>query len=238
MRIFLTALCLVWVTLAWTQAAQPQVVSILAHGSAAQGQGAFIDIRTDPSGGGASLFAGPRAGLFQPRAPRIVAPLHGPRNARIAALYDLIAKAEAGPAGYDAVQHGARIKTPRPPTQMTVQEIYDWIDATPGQPHAIGRYQFIPPTLRSLMKRTGIDPNTRFSPALQDKLADELLADAGVSRFLAGDLSRQGFMNNLAKIWAGLPNDTGKSHYHGYAGNKATMTWAYFYAAMERIFPS
>jgi hypothetical protein len=44
-------------------------------------------------------------------------------------------------------------------------------------------------------------------------------------------------MNNLAKIWAGLPNSTGKSHYHGYAGNQATMTWARFDAEMAMIFP-
>ncbi|MEL7098382.1 MAG: hypothetical protein AAGM84_06085 [Pseudomonadota bacterium] len=213
-------------------------MSILSQGAATGGQGAFIDIRTEPQRGGASLFAGPRRGLFEPVAPRAVAPILGPRNARVAALRDLIAKAEAGAKGYDAVQYGARIKTPRPPTQMTVAQIYDWIDATPGQPHAIGRYQFIPSTLRSLMARTGVDPQTRFSPALQDRLADELLADAGMARFLSGDLSQEGFMNNLAKIWAGLPNDTGKSHYHGYAGNKATMTWSYFHAAMERIFPS
>jgi len=45
-------------------------------------------------------------------------------------------------------------------------------------------------------------------------------------------------MNNLAKIWAGLPNSTGKSYYHGHAGNRATMTWARFRAEMEKIFPS
>ena len=149
----------------------------------------------------------------------------------------LIARAEAGKKGYDAVQYGARIKPPLPPTAMTVQQIYDWIDDTPGQPHAIGRYQFIPATLRRLMQRLKIDPRSPFSPHVQDRLADQLLVEAGLQRFLAGDLPRHAFMNNLAKIWAGLPNDTGKSHYDGYAGNKATMTWAHFDAEMARIFP-
>ncbi len=154
----------------------------------------------------------------------------------IANLRNLIAKAEAGAKGYDAVQYGATIKPVAPPTAMSVQQIYDWIDATPGQPHAIGRYQFIPATLRRLVKRAGLDPKVRFSPQVQDVLADLLLADAGIEDFLAGKLPRHSFMNNLAKIWAGLPNHTGQSHYHGYAGNKATMTWATFDAAMVRIF--
>ncbi|MEL7092389.1 MAG: hypothetical protein AAFN94_11700, partial [Pseudomonadota bacterium] len=132
---------------------------------------------------------------------------------------------------------GAWIKPDGPPTSLTLAEIYDWIDATPGMPHAIGRYQFIPPTLRRLVRALDLPLTTRFSPPVQDALAGLLLVEAGMDAFLAGELSRHGFMNNLAKIWAGLPNDTGKSHYHGYAGNKATMTWAYFDKRMAQMFP-
>ncbi|MEL6466003.1 MAG: hypothetical protein AAFQ58_13630 [Pseudomonadota bacterium] len=152
-------------------------------------------------------------------------------------LRSLIAKAEAGKAGYDAVQYGADIKPSGRPTTLTIQQIYDWIDATPGQPHAIGRYQFIPPTLRRLVTQLDLSPRARFTPDIQDRLADLLLAEAGLQHFLTGQKPRHAFMNNLAKIWAGLPNDTGQSHYHGYAGNKATMSWAYFDAQMARIFP-
>ncbi|PYE80892.1 hypothetical protein [Pseudoroseicyclus aestuarii] len=147
----------------------------------------------------------------------------------------LIAQAEAGPEGYDAVQYGARRKPGRPPTQMTLAEIYAWIEATPGQPHAIGRYQFIPATLRRLVEMAGAQGGDRFSPQLQDRLADILLHEAGLARFRAGTLSRHGLMNNLAKIWAGLPNSSGRSHYDGYAGNSATMSWASFDREMARI---
>lgn len=184
-----------------------------------------------------SLFAGRAGGgMFAPavmRGPTYSSPRHAP----LARLRSLIARAEAGSKGYDAVQHGAKIRPDAPPTALTVQDIYDWIDDTPGQPHAIGRYQFIPPTLRMLVQRLNIDPKTRFTPDVQDRLADALLRDAGLIRFLDGSLGREAFMNNLAKIWAGLPNDTGRSHYHGVAGNKATMTWASFNAEMVQIFP-
>jgi len=190
-----------------------------------------------------SLFAGKSGGsLFAPTPVSIAVPsafasAPAPRVGPVGKLRSLIARAEAGAKGYDAVQYGAEILPDGPPTSLTLQEIFDWIDETPGQPHAIGRYQFIPSTLRRLVKRLGISPRARFSPQVQDQLADMLLREAGLLRFLGGELARQDFMNNLAKIWAGLPNDTGKSQYDGYAGNKATMTWVFFDAQMARIFP-
>lgn len=190
-----------------------------------------------------SLFAG-RTGqsLFAPSPVSVAKPgrfgsIPAPELGPVGRLRTLIAQAEAGAKGYDAVQYGATIKPEGPPTTLTLAEIFEWIDDTPGQPHAIGRYQFIPPTLHRLVKRLKLSPDTRFSPLVQDQLADLLLKEAGLNRFLAGEMTRVSFMNNLAKIWAGLPNDTGKSHYHGYAGNKATMTWAAFDEKMARIFP-
>jgi hypothetical protein len=186
-----------------------------------------------------SLFAG-RAGNSLLARPEINRQRGVPRQigrGPIGELRALIARAEAGPDGYDAVQHGARIVPSGPPTTLTLQQIYDWIDDTPGQPHAIGRYQFIPATLRRLVRASGLGPQTRFSPRVQDQLANLLLIEAGLMDFLSGSVDRRNFMNNLAKIWAGLPNDSGKSHYEGYAGNKATMTWAYFDTQMARIFP-
>jgi muramidase (phage lysozyme) len=153
-------------------------------------------------------------------------------------IRDLIGQAESRRDGYDAVQHGAKVRPEKRPTEMTIREIYAWIKDTPRQPHAIGRYQFIPATLKRLVNVLGLPPDTRFTPAVQDRLGDVLLAEAGLHDFREGKLSRRAFMNNLAKIWAGLPNDTGKSHYDGYAGNKASMTWSRFEAEMSRIFPS
>lgn len=190
-----------------------------------------------------SLFVGRAAtGLFADRPAHEPeyedAPLAVLRGTDVERIRALISAAESRRDGYDAVQHGARIGTPKRPTQMTLAEIYQWIDDTPGQPHAIGRYQFIPATLRRVVARTDVSLNARFTPAVQDRLADVLLAEAGLHRFRGGKLGRVAFMNNLAKIWAGLPNSTGKSHYHGYAGNKASMTWARFDAEMPRIDPS
>ncbi len=196
-----------------------------------------------------SLFSGKGGlGLFAPHPARPArtrqrleqfTPASMPQpNSAASHIRYIISQAEAGRKGYDAVQHGARRPPGKPPTQMTIAEIYRWIDATPGQPHAIGRYQFIPTTLRRLVKKLNLSPNEQFNSLTQDRLADVLLAEAGLAAASRGDLSRTAFMNNLAKIWAGLPNSTGRSHYHGHAGNRATMTWARFNSEMAKVFPS
>jgi len=190
---------------------------------------------------GSSLFAGRSAGgLFAPVAIRpLSAPTLGSALAgtQIERLRQLIGHAESRSDGYDAVQHGARVKPPGRPTQLTIGEIIAWIDATPGQPHAIGKFQFIPPTLLRLVARTGMPPTTKFSPQVQDRLADELLLEAGLREVSSGNMGRHHFMGKLAMIWAGLPTADGKSYYDGYAGNKASMTWAQYDTEMKRIFP-
>ncbi len=183
----------------------------------------------------ASLFVGQAdGGMFATLPGRRDAPLRR-GGGKAARLHDLIARAEAGPMGYDAVQHGARVKPPKRPTRMTLGEIYAWIRATPGQPHAIGRYQFIPATLRHSAKRLDLPPETRFSPQVQDQLANLLLGDAGFEKAQAGEITAEAFMLNLAKIWAGLPLPSGRSYYEGYAGNKATMDYAVFAREVRAI---
>ena len=186
---------------------------------------------------GASLLA--PYPMRQRRVVQLVQPMQFARGgSQIERVRSLIGQAESGAKSYDAIQHGAKILPAKRPTQMSVQEIYDWIAETPGQHHAIGRYQFIPSTLKRLINKLGVSRYQLFTPQLQDQLGDILLAEAGLHAFGRGDMERHTFMNNMAKIWAGLPNSSGKSHYDGVAGNRATMTWAHFDREMGRIFPS
>lgn len=206
--------------------------------------------KSPTTNGNGSLFAGQGAGSMLAPYPARQKPLRSKPVATVARfsalplgttplarIRHLIASAEAGSKGYDAVQFAAKRLPPKPPTQLTVLEIYQWIKDTPGQQHAIGRYQFIPATLKRLVKKKGVSLNTRFDARLQDALADILLAEAGVHQMMAGKMPRKTFMHNLAKIWAGLPTASGHSYYKGVAGNKATMTWAHFEREMKRIFP-
>ena len=174
---------------------------------------------------------------FPSRAPVLVDEWQWPENTgSVGQLKSLIAHAEAGRKGYDAIHVGARVKPGKRPTQMTIGQIKTWIKNTPGQPHAIGRYQIIPSTLRSLVARAKLSNNMKFTPQVQDRLADLLLADAGLADFQKGRISRVKFMNRLALIWAGLPQSNGRSAYHGYAGNRATISLRFYKAQMNKIF--
>ena len=221
---------LVLVFLLWVTGAQAELNSLFVRNANAS------DVNRAP----ASLFSGTQAGMFAPLPERVT--LAAARPAVVSTditpvdkLLSLIAQAEAGSAGYDAVQHGARVKPPRNPTDMTLGEIYAWIEATPDQHHAIGRYQFIPGTLRRVARIRGFSSDVQFSAGVQDQLALILLEDAGLEAFQQGEMERRVFMRNLAKIWAGLPLPSGRSYYHGYAGNAASMTWAAFDGGMTDI---
>ena len=247
-----TAAIVTWLLL--STAAFAEMASLLGGSAFQSAQRSLLQpndaaLSIDENGGAGSLFSGKGGlGLFAPhpkREPRHVeqASYRQPQTfsaptTPAARVLHLISLAEAGAKGYDAVQHGAKHRPSRAPTQMTIAEIYQWIDNTPGQPHAIGRYQFIPATLKRLVREIALSPHETFSPQVQDQLAQVLLAEAGFHDVSRGKMGRRTFMNNLARIWAGLPNSSGQSHYHGYAGNRATMTWARFDAEMRQIFPS
>lgn len=155
---------------------------------------------------------------------------------RVSQLLSLIGFAEAGRLQYDAVHMSASRRPPKRPTQLSIGQIEHWIRATPGQHHAIGRYQFIPSTLVSLKRRAGLSTAAVFSHSVQDGLAYLLLVDAGLKRLEAGEIRMSQFMDNLAKIWAGLPTRTGRSAYHGYAGNRATISRDFYARQMAAIF--
>jgi len=148
----------------------------------------------------------------------------------------LIGRAEA-PAGYDAVQHSATILPPKPASQMTLGEIAGWIRATPNQHHAIGRYQVIPKTLGRVSEALGMTAATPYDRRAQDKIGRYLIMEAGYKDFRAGSITLSHFMDRLAKVWAGLPLANGRSAYHGYAGNRATLTRKDYDVAMASIFP-
>ncbi|MEX0337754.1 MAG: hypothetical protein AB3N11_01825 [Arenibacterium sp.] len=232
------------VSFAWAIAFWP----FLAHAAFAEPMPFFSDrqpfIALDQPAPGtaaqASLFVDrAESGLFAPwpeaRATPLPRALSGSAQRVARQIRDLIGQAEAGRAGYDAVQWGATIKPLARPTAMTLAEIDQWIRDTPGQPHAIGRYQFIPKTLRWLVQRLGLPSDTRFTAQVQDRLADLLLADAGLEDVLRGEIDRITFMRNLARIWAGFPLPNGQSYYEGFAGNKATMSWRRFADRLDRI---
>lgn len=167
---------------------------------------------------------------------RLVPPGPARSGPELDLLLSLIASAEAGPAGYDAIHHRAWVLPDKAPTEMTIQEIIAWIDATPRQNHAIGRYQIIPMTLSYLVAAEDVPITSVFSPALQDRLAVRLINDAGLPEFLSGQMAPVDFMDSLAFVWAGLPLGSGLSAYEGFAGNSATISRQHYETRFAEIF--
>ena len=187
----------------------------------------------DAWGGARETVAVPVGSRVFHLSPAVAVP---PSGDRLALLLDLIA-AEEGPMGYDAVQHQATVPPPKPPTQMTVAEVFAWIGDTPGQQHAIGRYQIIPATLVRLVDVLGVPHGARFDPALQDRMGAYLARQAGYDAFASGEMEAEVFMDRLAGVWAALPDRSGKSVYHGIAGNRATLSRAEYRRRMAALFP-
>lgn len=99
---------------------------------------------------------------------------------------------------------------------------------------ALGRYQIIRTTERDIRaKLPARYPGTRlFDKDCQDEQACYLLGVRGVDKWLAGRLSEDTFISNLAQEWASIPKPDGKGHY---AGQGAGVTVAEVRATLAEV---
>lgn len=86
---------------------------------------------------------------------------------------------------------------------------------------ALGRYQIVRTTLRAIRKTLKLPPSAPFDAEMQDRCACYLLGLRGIDKYLAGRLSEDTLINNLAREWASLPNISGQGTY---AGQNAAVT--------------
>jgi len=130
-------------------------------------------------------------------------------------------------------------------TTMTVGEVLEWQKRFVEQGHpsnAVGKYQFIRPTLAGLVNELDIDEKTRFDEALQDRLAIRLLERRGVHEYLRGAISREQLAHNLSKEWAALPRVIGgnpsTSYYAGDGLNHSQISIDQVLTAIDSLRPS
>lgn len=143
-------------------------------------------------------------------------------DAKLGKLLDFIGKAEG--AGYNTLVGGKTTNL----TEMSVQEVLDFQKTMTKEKgyisSALGKYQFINSTLSELVSKLGIDKTQKFSPELQDKLAKQLIQNSGYSEFEKGKISADQFADSLGKVWASLPDRSGRSFYANDGVNKATVS--------------
>ncbi|HPQ82137.1 MAG TPA: hypothetical protein PL191_00155 [Candidatus Saccharimonas sp.] len=127
-------------------------------------------------------------------------------------------------------------------TNMTIEQVLQWQRefVAGGQPsNAVGKYQFIRPTLEGLVNELGVGRDGLFDEALQDRLAIHLLERRGVREYVRGHITREQFAHNLSMEWAALPRvigrNPGASYYDGDGLNKAQVSIDVVLAAIDSL---
>ena len=104
-------------------------------------------------------------------------------------------------------------------TGMKISEVLAWQDefvAGGSASSAVGRYQVLNTTLRSLVQQGVVQPEQYFNQQTQDRIAVALLDRRGGEQYVNEELSAQEFAANLAKEWASLPKMVGNSPEQSY----------------------
>ncbi|WP_417211974.1 hypothetical protein [Acinetobacter venetianus] len=154
-----------------------------------------------------------------------------PATGKYAPLLDEIARGEAtggafGTSGYDAIYSGAKIKPPKPISQMTVGEVKAYqkrlIEAG-SKSTAVGKYQFIhnKGAFGRMAAEAGLNDSDLFDSKAQDRLAIHYAGGAEqLDKWIKnGDYTTM--TNKVARQWASQKNSRGVGYYDGDGLNKA-----------------
>lgn len=150
-------------------------------------------------------------------------------------LLDAIGSREA-PKGYGQIYSGAKgVPHDADVSKMTLGGVLVFQQQMlngGSKSTACGRYQFLKKTLQATIDQMNLSATALWDADLQDRMAVHLMENRGLKKYLAGQMSREDFANNLAKEWASLPVVTaikgasrqlepGMSYYAGDGLNKS-----------------
>jgi hypothetical protein len=145
-------------------------------------------------------------------------------------MAELLRRIRSGEGSYTSINRGRAGDTPGGDKKLTSMTLADVMASQQrGDKFAVGAYQFIPGTLAGAVIGSGLDPNTRFTPEVQDRLAQQLILGGAkrptLTRYLTGksnDLA--GATDDIAGEWAALRGSGGRGRYDGdSAGNMASI---------------
>jgi LysM repeat protein len=151
-------------------------------------------------------------------------------------LGQLIFRGESqGAGGYNAYNTGRAGDATRPRnlTDMTIGQIMR--EQSNGTLFAVGKYQVIPGTMREAVANLNINPNEKFTPALQERIFNDYLIDEKrpqIRDYVTGETNGASGLRSaqiaVAKEFASVATPvTGKSYYDGdSAGNHSSITAA------------
>ena len=157
---------------------------------------------------------------------------------RVKPLMDLIARGEGND---NSVNRGSAGDTPQGIDGMTGKDFKDFTVAEVllmqrSSVYAVGRYQFIPKTLRFAVDKLGISGQTKFTNELQDHLFSTLITHKRplIREYILGKHTNiTKAVDELSKEWASVEYRNGKSYYNGIGGNAVHITRAEATKALE-----
>ena len=163
-----------------------------------------------------------------------------PAHEQLKPLADLLARGEGD---YDSVNRGYAGDTPqgfaaltgKPMEQTTVREI---ISMQRGWLYAVGRYQFVPSTLRYAVAMSSVDMEDKFTPDVQDRLMAALVLykRPAIAAYLRNDHDYIGWaLDELAKEWASVEYRNGRGYYDHIGGNRAHITRTEAWEVLQTI---
>ena len=178
--------------------------------------------------GGSGVFSVKPAAAITPGAV-CLNPLYKPAHTRLKPLADLLAKGEGN---YNSVNRGYAGDTPggidgltgKTFDQFTVQQVIEmqrtWL-------YAVGRYQFIPVTLRFAVAMSDVGMKDKFTNEVQDKLMAALILykRPAIGAYLQGHHNYIGWaLDELAREWASVEYRQGRGFYDHIGGNRAHIS--------------
>lgn len=93
--------------------------------------------------------------------------------------------------------------------------------------YAVGRYQFIPSTLRFAVANSKVDKLDMFTPETQDKLMAALILHKrpAIGGYIKGEHNSLHLaMDETAREWASVEFRNGRGYYDGINGNRANIS--------------
>ena len=146
-------------------------------------------------------------------------------------LADLISKGEGD---YNAVNRGYAGDTPGGIKGLTGSSfaaftVAEVIEMQRTWLYAVGRYQFIPKTLRFAVNVSDVRLTDKFDETTQDKLFTALVEykRPSIGAYLRGDHNYLGWaLDDLAREWASVEYRSGRGYYDHIGGNRAHITRA------------
>ena len=155
-------------------------------------------------------------------------------------LADLISQGEGD---WNAVNRGYAGDTPGGIQRLTGKTFENFtvgqvMELQRTRVYAVGRYQFIPVTLRYAVAMSDVSPLDMFTPETQNKLFAALLDHKrpAVGAYIRGHHNHQGWaLNELAKEWASIEYRYGRGYYDHIGGNRAKISRAKAAEVLEEL---